>query len=509
VVRKSEAGAAAGPSSLQSSLIKNSFLRNLRSEQASRIFVNRNLRMARVEAIGFDMDHTLARYAPEPFEALAFEATKEKLLTRRYPSWIASIPYEEGAVIRGLVVDRKLGNVLKLDAHKYVSTARHGLSELPAPERKRLYRGDRVRLSAERFVSVDSLFSFPEIYLYMRIVERLDLESNGGPPDYDRLYTDVRAAIDEAHADGSIKRDVVRDPGKYLQRDPLLAATLDEFRRHGKRLFLLTNSEPDYTHAVMSHLLADGGPDARPWFEHFDLVFTGAGKPAFFVRGRKPEAHRFPGQEGEAWGGAANGRAWTGGNARFLEAEIGVRGDLVLYFGDHTYGDILRSKKYCGWRTAMVIQELEHELGTSSTSRPLLADLAKVTLERNQRLLHRAYLEKEWARLRLQRERLGASVESILRNVDRKIAGMEELLRKLESEVEADDLRSEDLEAEMERAYNSRWGPLFKVGNETSRFGHQVKDFACIYTSRVSNFLNYPIDHYFRAPGIPMPHELE
>ena len=50
-----------------------------------------------------------------------------------------------------------------------------------------------------------------------------------------------------------------------------------------------------------------------------------------------------------------------GGTARFLEKQLGFRGDQILYFGDHTYGDILRSKKSLGWRTAMVVEELPRE----------------------------------------------------------------------------------------------------------------------------------------------------
>jgi len=34
----------------------------------------------------------------------------------------------------------------------------------------------------------------------------------------------------------------------------------------------------------------------------------------------------------------------------------------VLYVGDHIYGDILRSKKTLGWRTMLVVPELESEL---------------------------------------------------------------------------------------------------------------------------------------------------
>ena len=39
-------------------------------------------------------------------------------------------------------------------------------------------------------------------------------------------------------------------------------------------------------------------------------------------------------------------------------------------------------------------------------------------------------------------------------------------------------------------------------------FGQQVEDYACVYTSRVSNFLAYSPLRYFRSPRDHMPHEL-
>ena len=50
---------------------------------------------------------------------------------------------------------------------------------------------------------------------------------------------------------------------------------------------------------------------------------------------------------------------------------------------------------------------------------------------------------------------------------------------------------------------------VFREQQETSRFGHQVKDFACLYMTRVSNFLLYNPNHYFRSAAERMPHELE
>lgn len=51
----------------------------------------------------------------------------------------------------------------------------------------------------------------------------------------------------------------------------------------------------------------------------------------------------------------------------------------VLYVGDHIYGDILRSKKTLGWRTMLVVPELETELcilkGCATTMKARLASL--------------------------------------------------------------------------------------------------------------------------------------
>ncbi len=63
------------------------------------------------------------------------------------------------------------------------------------------------------------------------------------------------------------------------------------------------------------------------------------------------------------------------------------------------------------------------------------------------------------------------------------------------------------LEHQIEQAFNPFWGPLLKAAAENSRFGQQVEDFACVYTSRVSNFLQYAPFQHFRSPRDHLPHE--
>ena len=47
----------------------------------------------------------------------------------------------------------------------------------------------------------------------------------------------------------------------------------------------------------------------------------------------------------------------------------------VLYVGDHIYGDILRSKKTLGWRTMLVVPELETELEVQAAHSGVMREL--------------------------------------------------------------------------------------------------------------------------------------
>ena len=62
--------------------------------------------------------------------------------------------------------------------------------------------------------------------------------------------------------------------------------------------------------------------------------------------------------------------------------------------------------------------------------------------------------------------------------------------------------RGKDVDA----AFNPYWGSSFAERHDTSRFGAQVESFACIYTSRVSNFLFASPAKYFISPHGSLPH---
>lgn len=106
------------------------------------IFCNRELKLSNIKAIGFDMDYTLAQYQQPAFDRLAFDGAKEKLVTKLgYPPEVLDFEYDHERWTRGLIIDTERGNFLKIDRHKYVRVAYHGLTKISSGTRKLLVCG--------------------------------------------------------------------------------------------------------------------------------------------------------------------------------------------------------------------------------------------------------------------------------------------------------------------------------------------------------------------------------
>jgi len=453
--------------------------------------------MEEIELIGFDMDYTLAIYNQPAMERLSIAATLRKLVDKwGYPPEILGLSYDPSFAIRGLVIDRHNGNILKADRYGHVGRAYHGHRPLSREERKSLYQTIRIHAHQSRFACIDTLFALPEVTMYATLVEHLDAL---GKPDYDKLWQDIRNAIDEAHRDDTLKPIIEANLPAYIERDPDLALTLHKFRSAGKRLFLLTNSLWHYTNAVMSYLL-DGVLEAyASWRSFFDIIVVGSRKPDFFT---STEPFLELGDDGTPRGTATSlvrGHLYQGGNIHEFERLAGASGDHVLYIGDHIYGDMLRSKKTTAWRTAMIIQELEHEIALLERLASKMARLEAV--ERRIPLLEAEVAEQQALLRSLQRGSDSKQAEEARRLARALLEDLRAQLRQTTDEHAA-------LEAELQAAFNPYWGAIFREGQENSRFGEQVEDYACVYTSRVSNFLAYPTNFYFRSPRDHMPHEL-
>lgn len=473
--------------------------------RARQIFVNRNLRMEKIETVGFDMDYTLAMYHLQRLETLAFQMTLARMISALgYPAQIGTLRYDPEFVIRGLVIDKRHGNIFKMDRHNHVGRCYHGRRPLPEEDLRRLYRDEKIHLSSPRFAWIDTLFALPEACLFAEVIELL--EGQGQRLDYGKLFDDIRESIDTVHRDGSLKAEVRKDLARYVVKDPELGPALHKLRSGGKKLFLLTNSLWDYTDAVMSFVLEGVLPEYPSWRNYFDAVVTGAAKPAFFSE-RRPLFVLSP--TGERLGEAASlerGRTYEGGDLPTLEKLFGISGDRILYVGDHIYGDILRSKKSSLWRTCMVVQELERELAWLERNQEVLVELShleevRVQLE-DEISVHRSALNV--VDRRLDRDAGGGPERDRIEDERRRLKQELEQLRKAIRDANG---RVEELERGLETGLNPYWGLTFKEGNENSRFGEQIEVYACIYTSRASNFVFHSPMAYFRSPRAAMPHE--
>lgn len=59
------------------------------------------------QAIGFDMDYTLAQYKPDTFELLAHRQTIDKLVTAfGYPPELYDFQFDHRYMMRGLIIDK-------------------------------------------------------------------------------------------------------------------------------------------------------------------------------------------------------------------------------------------------------------------------------------------------------------------------------------------------------------------------------------------------------------------
>ena len=472
------------------------------------IYTNRALRLDQISLVGFDMDYTLAVYQLRQIEELAFRMTLERLVQQRgYPARLLGITYDHEFIIRGLVVDKDHGNLFKMDRHNHVGRCYHGRQLVPLDERRALYRSEKIRLSLPRFAWIDTLFSLPEACLYAEIIETLERrtppgEQPYGRVDYHQLYDDVRESIDEVHRDGSLKTELKQDLARFVVRDPELAPALHKLRSGGKKLFVLTNSLWDYTDAVMGFLLDGRLPEYPSWRNYFDFVVVGAQKPAFFAE-QRPFLELGP--KGELVAPAValeRGTVYEGGNLFDFERLSGYGGESVLYVGDHLYGDIIRNRKVSLWRTCFIVQELEREIDyieQHSAEMDRLRDLDGVRARLDDLINHHKLLLNGLDRAKDR----GVAMPDL---EGRRTRGKVDLeaLRRLHKSVLSE---ATELEDRVERGMNRCWGLCFKEGNENSRFGEQVEDYADLYTSRVSNFLYYSPMQFFRSPRDTMPHE--
>ena len=308
-------------------------------------------------------------------------------------------------------------------------------------------------------------------------------------PDFSTMAVDLMNAVDQAHRDGSLKSLVRKNLQKYVIKDEAVVAGLERYKKHEKRLFVLTNSDFHYTKLLLDYAINPFLKEHKDWSELFEFVITAAQKPRFFMDNQKflkvnPLDGSMTNHDGKIEPGI-----YQGGSASIFTKDLGVDGDDILYIGDHIYGDILRLKKDCNWRTAMVLEDLEDEIKKYRAAAPIQKEI-------DQLMVKKEPLEAESVALVSARIEAGGKIAK------------DERIQTLQNQVTEYDRQIAELIRRQQSVFNKYWGEVMRAGNEESYFAYQVDRFACIYMAKIRDLLAHSPRTYFRAPRRPMAHEL-
>lgn len=443
------------------------------------------------------MDYTLVHYHVREWEERAYEDTRERLAAQGFN--VAGLSFDPELVRPGLVLDLEYGNAVKPNRFGFVKRAVHGTHPLDFEALRDRYAREIIDLSDARWVFLDTWFMMSEGCLYLQLVDRMEAGELAVKHSYAELYRIIRACVDAAHSEGVLKAQIIRNPERFVDVDPELPMALLDLKNAGKKLLLITNSEWSYTRAMLTYVLDQLLPGDMTFRELFDLLVVGARKPQFF-EGNAPAFRVIDEEAGTLMphvGPLAPGQAYFGGNARMVEQCFGVRGEEILYVGDHLYADVHVSKNVLRWRTALITRELENELVALEGFKPKQA-LLSGWMAQKEELEHQFSL----ARIALQRRELGygASVSESARE-------LRQVMQARRAELVELDQKIAELVQESAELGSKRWGLLMRAGNDKSRLAFQMERYADIYTSRVSNFLLSTPFVYLRSPRGSLPHD--
>lgn len=452
-----------------------------------KVYVNRTLNLKKIKYIGLDMDHTLVRYNSENFERLSHSIIVDKLIANKgYPETLRRLQFDYNFALRGLVIDRQKGNLLKLNRYTAIRASYHGLKPIDFKNHQKLYKSTYIDLSTGEYLAIDTFFSLSLAVLFAQIVELKDSDVQNKYPEYHQIADDVLDSLDEAHRDGTLKTEVRNNLDKYIIKDPSVVAGLEKYKKHGKKIFVLTNSDFHYSKLLLDYAINPFLKEHQSWLELFEMVITFASKPKFFYENNKYlRINPIDGSMTNWYDKLAPG-VYQGGNARQFTNDLGLDGDDILYIGDHIYGDILRLKKDCNWRTAMVIEELAEETDNNKKAQPLIDEIENLMKTKEP-------MEEELTDLMTQR------IESQKINEQRV-----ELLQKNITEI---DTQISSLIKKQQTLYNPQWGQLMRAGNEESYLAYQIERYACVYMPKLTDLLELSPRTYFRAPRRPLSHE--
>ncbi len=423
------------------------------------IFSNRTLNLRSIRAIGYDMDYTLIHYKVNLWEKIAYDQLKQRLLNLGWS--VENLEFIPDFMIRGLVIDKELGNIVKPNRFGYVKIAYHGTKPIPFEQQRKLYLRTLVDSREERWAMMTTLFNLSEACMFSQLVDLLDDGKLGLSLRYSDLYQAVRNNLDAAYAEGLLKGKVLDDPSILVEFDPDTTLTLLDQKYAGKKLLLITNSEWTYANRIMDIVFTPNLPGDMTWRDLFDLIIVSSRKPAFFT-GRHP-AFEIVDEQGllrPVVGPLKSNKIYLGGDAGKVEKALGLSGEEILYVGDHVESDVYVSKSLRRWRTALVVRELENELAELNRFSVKQAELSRLMNEKEQ-------LEFQSIQLSLKIQRVEVNYGPV---PDLDVAEAKRKLQELRTSITEIDEKIKPLAIKARQSFNYHWGNLTRAGYDIKPF---------------------------------------
>ena len=298
----------------------------------------RDVKLDAIEAVGFDLDFTLAPYDAGRVTQLTTEEAAQRLGLRASPESC------EVGIRRGDLIDTTNAVLIRTDPFGVALDAWNLERHLKSTEIEDLYGADGPIAPGGRFQPVDSFYAFADALLFLHLAQE---HSPGVTPV--QCWRRTRSITDKLHAEGYLYKQIAESPATFIPPDYSAAPILAAVRDSGRSAFLITNAPPSYAEAILE---AIGLDDCA-----FDFAVFESSKPDFFRSSTilNPLAGhhaRFA------------TRTYIGGSLKALEQQQHLAGRDVLYVGDHVYGDIIRASRLRAWRTLLVIPELNYSTGS-------------------------------------------------------------------------------------------------------------------------------------------------
>ena len=238
-----------------------------------------------------------------------------------YPKAILDIDFNFQRAIRGLIIDEKRGNLIKLSLYGRIKRASHGTQLMDARTRQQVYGGKILDPGEKFFTPIDTSFSLSHGVLFAHLVDLRDKNPKLIRPTrrWPMMFLEM---IDLIHRDHSLKSYVTERMHQYFIQDREIPRTLERLKRSGKTLFVVTNSDYRYTQKLLDYTMMPFLREHTHWKDLFDIIVTFSGKPGFLPVGSDSQGQS-PNRAAGEHGGGVDGRDFSRGQCPRFAALFG------------------------------------------------------------------------------------------------------------------------------------------------------------------------------------------